>query len=404
MTANDGRGGTVSDAFDVSVAAPQQQGNQTPYADLIAKIKGWRDDPCCAGNKDHTDRWDRTLLAFGKTVEDTSLTHMTAAEAQGYADRGWTRWVEVAEALRDIESGGQQEETSNEAPTLSAAIADATIVNESVTKQVSLSGVFSDADNDSLTVTAASSNENVATVSVAADYSSLTVTAKARGTATITVTASDGNGGTVEDSFTVRVKAAPVVASALADVGGLEEGSTQDVSLSGVFSDLDGDSLTVTTASSDNNVATVTSGGSTLTLTGVAEGTATITVTARDADGNRVSDDFAVSVVKAPEPEEEEQETSDGSPTVAAPLPDLSLEGLDWREIDLSDVFHDADGDDLTFRAVSSNYRVVLMWVIGSTLTVVGTGTGTATITVTAEDSDGNRVSDRFQITVSPAS
>ena len=44
-------------------------------------------------------------------------------------------------------------------PTVASAIADATIVNQGGTQSVSLSGVFSDADNDSLTITAASSND-----------------------------------------------------------------------------------------------------------------------------------------------------------------------------------------------------------------------------------------------------
>ena len=44
------------------------------------------------------------------------------------------------------------------------------------------------------------------------------------------------------------------------------------------------------------------------------------------------------------------------------------------------------------------------MWVDGSTLTVVGISTGTATITVTARDTDGNEVSDEFEVSVSPAS
>ena len=167
---------------------------------------------------------------------------MTADEAQEFADRGWTRWVEVVAALRELE---------NRAPTVSSALGDATIISESGTKQVSLSGTFSDPDSDSLTVGARSSDEARATVSVAADGSTLTVTAKARGTVTITVTANDGNGGTVSDNFTVRVKAAPVVASSISDVSGLEEGSTQDVSLSGVFSDADNDALTITAASSD---------------------------------------------------------------------------------------------------------------------------------------------------------
>ena len=300
VTAEDADGNTVSDAFTVSVgnADPPEQND---YADLIARMYEWRNDPQRAHEKAHTDRWDRALLAFGETVADASLTAMPASEAQQYADRGWQRWVEVAEALKEIEQAqGQQQPPANNAPTVAAPIANATIVNASGTKQVSLSGVFSDADGDSLTITARSSDTAKATASVSADQSTLTVTAKARGTATITVTADDGNGGTVEDEFTVTVKAAPVVASALTDVTGLEAGSTRDVSLSSVFSDADGDSLTITARSSDTAKATVSvaSDGSKLTLTGVAAGSATVTVTARDADGNTVSDSFDVAVAK----------------------------------------------------------------------------------------------------------
>ena len=267
------------------------------YTALIAQMYEWRNDPRHVGNKAHTDRWDRALLAFRETVSDTTLLPMTAAEAQTFVDRGWTRWTEVAAALREIESGSQQQGTPNQPPTVSAAIADVTIVSESGTRQVSLSGVFSDADKDTLTISATSSNEAVAIVSVASDYATLTVTAKARGTADITVTADDG-GGTVEDTFTVRVKASPTVATRLADVSGLAAGSTQEVSLSGVFGDPDGDSLTIIVSSSDEAIATVTaaSDGSTLTVAGVAEGTATITVMAQDDDGNRVLHDFAVVV------------------------------------------------------------------------------------------------------------
>ena len=173
----------------------------------------------------------------------------------------------------------------NRPPTVASAIADATIVSESGTREISLSGVFADDDGDSLTVAATSSDENVATVSVSADYATLTAQAQTRGTATITVAAADGNGGSVEDSFTVRVKAAPVVASAIEDVTGLEVGSTQDISLSGVFSDADGDALTVTAASSDRGVASVSVAAdySGLTVSGVAEGAATITVAAQDS-------------------------------------------------------------------------------------------------------------------------
>ena len=202
--------------------------------------------------------------------------------------------------------------TDNRAPTVSTPLRDVNLVPESGYLHVNLSGAFDDADGDALTFAAASSDETVTTVSVAADYStSLGLDPQGRGTATITVTASDGRGGAVEDTFTVTVKHSPVVASGIGDIANLTAGATQEVSLSGVFSDADGDALTIISAgSSDDAVATasVAADYSTLTVTGVAEGTATITVTAQDADGFRVSDAFQVSVVKDEEPEQSPSE------------------------------------------------------------------------------------------------
>ena len=295
----------------VAPAMPAHAQEENPpsvenYADLIARMYEWRDDPVWGRYKSHTDRWDRALLALGETVTDTTLTPLTAAEAQVFVDRGWTRWVDVVTALEDIESRDQQQSVINGAPTVSDAIADATIVSESGTLQVSLSGVFSDADSDPLTVSADSSDEAVATVAVATDGTALTVTGAGRGTASVTVTADDGKGGTVSDAFAVTVKAAPVVASPLADVSELAVGDTHDVSLTGVFSDADSDPLTVSADSSDQAVATVAvaSDGSTLTVTAVSQGSATITVTADDSDSNQVADTLDVTVAAA-QPQEQ---------------------------------------------------------------------------------------------------
>ena len=104
-----GTGYTVSSSrgtATVAVADNDDAAPANPYAALIANIQGWRDDPCCVSDKAHTDRWDRVLKAFGQPVSDGSLTAMSAVEAQTYADRGWTRWVAVAEALHEIEGGG----------------------------------------------------------------------------------------------------------------------------------------------------------------------------------------------------------------------------------------------------------------------------------------------------------
>ena len=300
----------------------------------------------------------------------------------------------------------QEDPPANRAPTVVSAIGNATIVNESGSNQVSLSGVFSDPDSDSLAITAESSDTATATVSVAADGSSLTVTAKARGTATITVTANDGRGGTVSDTFTVTVKAAPVVASTISDVSGLEAGATQDISLSGTFSDADNDPLTITASSSDTAKATVSvaSDGSKLTLSGVAQGTATVTVTAQDSDGNRVSDAFSVAVVQIPEPPQQEEPNQ--APTVSSAIDDdtiLSESGT--RQVSLSGVFSDADSDSLTITAGSSDEAVATVSVASdsSSLTVNAQARGTATVTVTANDGRGGTVEDEFTIKVKAA-
>ena len=86
VTARASDGNEVSDDFDVTVAAARQP--EKDYSDLIAQMKEWRNDPNHVSSKEHTDRRDRALLAFGETVADTSLTPMTVAEAQTYVDRG----------------------------------------------------------------------------------------------------------------------------------------------------------------------------------------------------------------------------------------------------------------------------------------------------------------------------
>ena len=86
---------------------PREVGITAELFALIQKIEGWRDDPALSWHRPHVMRWNRVLLALGwSTVtpaSDASLEPMSAAEAQTYADRGWTRWVEVAEALRELE-------------------------------------------------------------------------------------------------------------------------------------------------------------------------------------------------------------------------------------------------------------------------------------------------------------
>ena len=185
------------------------------------------------------------------------------------------------------------------------------------TQRVSLAGVFTVGDGDDLTVTASPSNEIVATVAVSADGASLTVTAKSRGTAQITGTGGNGE-HEVSDTFRVTVK---VSEGRIGDCRHQQprEGTSQDVTLSRVFSDADHDTLTLSASSSASTVATMSlaTGGSSLTVTGVAEVAATITVAARDSDGKQVSDTFDVTVSAQPVVEASGSESEEEQDVIA---------------------------------------------------------------------------------------
>ena len=401
VTADDGNEGKVSDTFDVTV---DEANNAPTVASALADITGLEPDDTqnVSLSGVFTDADSDTLTV---TAESSATAVATVSVAAGYASltvtavKAGTATITVT---ADDGNGGSVTDSftvdvDNNAPTVASAIADIDGLEPDDTRQVSLSGVFTDADSDPLTITAESSATAVATVTVASGYGSLTVTAVGEGTATITVTADDGNGGTVTDSFTVTVDAAnnaPTVASAVADITGLKPDDSRQVSLNGVFDDAEGDSLTITALSSSNAVATVSvaSGYGSLTVTAVSAGNATITVTADDGNGGSVTESFTVTV-DAPE----------GAPAVAAALDDIDgLEPDDSRQVSLNGVFDDAEGDTLTITAESSNEAAATVTVADDyeSLTVVAVGNGTATITVTADDGNGGTVSDTFDVTV----
>ncbi len=278
--------------------------------------------------------------------------------------------------------------TVRAAPVVAVPIADVSDLVTGATRQVSIDGVFEDPDGGGLTYEAVSSDEAVVQASLTAQQ--LTLTATGRGTATVTVTAVDEDENRTDDPFMVTVRnRAPTLTGALGDLVFGVAGSSRQVPLSGLFSDADGDALTYQAKSSDTAYATAAVSGSTLTVTAIAKGTATTTVTAIDGRGGSVAESFGVTVKAAP--------------VVVQPLADISsLQELEARDIDISAVFKDADGDALTYRASSSNDAMLYVAVPRDypLLTLLGEEPGTAIVTLTATDSDGNAVQDVFSVTV----
>lgn len=164
---------------------------------------------------------------------------------------------------------------------------------------IDVSNIFSDPNNDVLTIEVNSSNETVATAQISGQI--ITILPLAVGLNTITVQADDGKGGKVSTSFTVTidnptVNHSPVVAQTVRNQRATIGGIPWSIDVGNVFSDADNDSLTLAVSSSNSGVATASLNGTTLNMTQKAIGTSIITITADDGKGGLESTSFIFTV------------------------------------------------------------------------------------------------------------
>ena len=118
-----------------------------------------------------------------------------------------------------------------------------------------------------------------------------------------------------------------------------------------------------------------------------------ITVTSQDG----VAKKYYMNLTKGVDPPE------NNAPTVDRPIDDQMVAMGASIEVDVAGNFTDADGDDLTFTAMSDDTTMATVEVDGSMLTITGVAEGSAEITVTASDGNGGSASDAFDVTVSGA-
>jgi uncharacterized protein YjdB len=395
LSASDGNGGSASDNFSITVnRAPivsssltdltLDEGFETESIDISGVFSDEDGDALTVeGSSSNTAVVTITIANNTITISEVGVgsSTITLTVSDG---NGGTVSDDFILAVN---------ESTNIPPNVVTALVDVTVDEGFGTHVIDFSTSFADADGDALTYTATSSDENVATTSISG--TSLTITEAGDGTATIKVTAQDGNGGMVSDEFILTVtpapNTAPTVANALGDVtlgGGF---GTNVIDITDTFADADGDALTYTTTSSDENVATTSISGTSLTITEVATGTSTINITAIDGNGGTVSDEFVFTIDAA----------ANNAPTVVNIIADMALEaGFGTSEVDIANTFTDADGDALSFAVESSNEAVATAAISGTTITITEVGVGSATITVSAFDDDQASVSDAFDVTV----
>lgn len=164
---------------------------------------------------------------------------------------------------------------------------------------IDVSNIFSDPNNDVLTIEVNSSNETLATAQISGQV--ITILPLAVGLSTITVQADDGKGGKVSTSFSVTinnptVNNLPVVAQTVSNQRATIGGIPWSIDVGNVFSDADNDSLTLAVSSSNSGVATASLNGTTLNMTQKAIGTSIITITADDGKGGLESTSFIFTV------------------------------------------------------------------------------------------------------------
>lgn len=187
----------------------------------------------------------------------------------------------------------------NQAPVVVETVQAQTFNEDFGTATISadVEALFEDPDGDELSFSVNSDNADIS-LSITNNVVQVSSPANYFGSANASITATDSE-LSVTIEFPIEVVAVndiPVVAATLDDLI-LEVGfGFEEVELSGVFTDEDGDDLVLSASSSDEGVALVTVTGNTLTITEVQSGETTITVSADDSRGGSATISFMVTI------------------------------------------------------------------------------------------------------------
>ena len=287
-------------------------------------------------------------------------------------------------------------------PTVASPLADVTVYEDAAPTSITLSSLFSDFDDDNLSVVrTVVSNTNPGLVSAGISGETLTLgyTPNGNGSATVVIRGT-ANGKYAEDSIAVTVipvDDAPVVSQKIADVTVSEDAPPTVISLSNVFADIDSASVVKSVLSNSGpGLLGAVIEGDVLTLTYLKDQSSTADIVIRgSADGQYADTAFKVTVNPADDLPVWISEIGDVIVTDGSPDTLISLSGR-VRGID-------NDETKITFSATGGNASLVSPSVSGTSLTLKygKDRAGETTVTVTAL-SGTKTVSDTFTVTVEP--
>ncbi|MGC5775793.1 S-layer homology domain-containing protein [Paenibacillus pabuli] len=206
----------------------------------------------------------------------------------------------------------------------------------------------------------------------------------------------------------------PIVQSSIPDKSVFLGEGAQEIDLSTVFADADGDELSYDISELDQSIASVEIQGSKLKIRPIALGNTRVTVNVEDGKGGSAATSFlyVVNPFLIPPPIPPivippiivPQPPINHAPEVIKPVETVEVElGAVNDPIDLKTIFADPDQEELTFVAASSDDQVAAANITGSMMTLNVYSQGSAEITLTAKDSSGAEVESKFNVVVKAA-
>ncbi|HWV14449.1 MAG TPA: putative Ig domain-containing protein [Cellvibrio sp.] len=423
VTASDGNGGTVSDNFDIVIANT----NDAPTVANAIPDQGATEDSAFnfqfASNTfndvDVGDTLTYSVTLSGGGALPSWLSFNAATRTfSGTPTNSDVGTISVRVTANDG-NGGTVNDTfdivvanTNDAPTVANAIPDKAATEDSAFSFQFAANTFADVDvGDTLTYSATLSGGGMLpswlTFNAATRTFSGTPLNADVGTISVRVTASDGNGGTVSDTFDIVVantNDAPTVANAIPDQAASEDSAFNFQFAANTFNDADvGDTLSYSATLSGGGglPSWLTFNSGTRTFSGTPSnadvGTISVQVTANDGHGGIISDTFDIVIAN----------TND-APTVANAISNkAATEDAAFSFQFPSNTFADVDvGDTLTYSAALAGGGGLPAWLSFNSGTRTFSGTpangdvGTISIRLTASDGNGGTVDALFDIVV----
>lgn len=277
--------------------------------------------------------------------------------------------------------------------------------------EFSLNGLFFDPEGGQLAMTAMSLNNDVMLVNTI--DSTAVLSPRIEGEAGLEISATDNTGQVAKVTRTITVvteattgNANPVLdRAALLDAlptdRTLAPGETIGIDLALFFTDPDGDELSFSLTSSNEEVLEVTASdsASTFHLMALREGEVELTFSATDSKSNTTAENIAITVAQ--------DDTQVGEPPIfddealASALPaDNSITLNSYFALKLAGIASDPDGDRVDFHVSSTNADILKVISVSNTAYLIGRSLGTAEIMITVVDVDGNEANRRITIDV----